>query len=129
VKTKVFDNGLVVKHRKSAVILELGKDNNTDYRFVFYFKTLEEFAEFRDYTKEVATSIWTNLTPRIAESEGADYWEYYDRQLDNNGYINLFKDKICIERPSLECERLYQFNKRRMESFLYDLLHIEGLVQ
>jgi hypothetical protein len=128
VKTKVFENGLVVKHRKSAVILELKEENNTDYRFVFPFKTTEEFIEFSDYIHVVAKEVWPAHTPKQATSDGADYWEYYDRELDNNGYLNLYKEKLCIERPSLDNKRIYQFNKHKMESFLYDLQNIEKLV-
>jgi len=126
--TKVFDNGLVVRHRKSAVILELKNENPVDYRFVIHFNTQEDFIKFRDYMKEVATKVWPTHTPKLATSDGADYWEYYDRELDNNGYLSLYKDKLCIERPSLESPRLYRFNKVRMESFLYDLENIERLV-
>jgi len=120
-KTKVFENGLVVKHRKSAVILELREENNTDYRFVFPFKTAEEFIEFSDYMHEVATEVWPSHTPKQATSDGADYWEYYDWEMDNNGYLTLYREKLCIERPNLANKRMYQFNKRKMESFIYDL--------
>ncbi|AMB18747.1 hypothetical protein BH780_gp164 [Bacillus phage Eldridge] len=119
--TKVFDNGLVVKHRKSAVILELRDENNTDYRFTFPFNSLEEFNEFSSYMYQVATKVWPSHTPKQATSDGADYWEYYDREMDNNGYLTLYREKLCIERPSLDNKRMYQFNKRKMESFLYDL--------
>jgi len=120
-KAKVFENGLVVKHRKSAVILELGEENNTDYRFVVHFNTPEEFNEFFSYMHEAASEVWPSHTPKQATSDGADYWEYYDREMDNNGYLTLYREKLCIERPSLDNKRVYQFNKRKMESFLYDL--------
>jgi len=115
--TEVFDNGLVVRHRKSAVILELVNDSD-EYRFAFPFNPTGELAQ---YLEEVAKEVWPAHTPKLATSDGADYWEYYDSTLDSNGYLTMYADKLCIGRPSLDSKRIYQFNKRRMESFLYDL--------
>jgi hypothetical protein len=60
------------------------------------------------------------LTPKEAQSEGADYYEYYDREFDNNGYLSIRDNALEIGRPILESNKLYQFNKKKMESFIYD---------
>jgi len=57
-----------------------------------------------------------NIRPKKAFSLGADY----DRELDNNGYLWITKNKVSIKRPSIDNVRLYQYNKRKMESFLFD---------
>lgn len=115
------ENGLelIVRHRKSAVILEVSEAPKGVYKFSFEFTT-ETFKELLDYIELISMQAWSNLTPKEAGSMGADYFEYYDRKLDNNGYLSIKKNVLRIERPSEESNRLYQFNKLKMESFIYD---------
>ncbi|BFN03893.1 hypothetical protein K092500153_06000 [Clostridium tetani] len=128
-KFKTIDGlELIVTNRKSAVIFEMGDNNKKDeFRFSFTFD-LDTFKELFEYFKEVSTKSWSNINPREADSLGADYDEYYDRQLDNNGSLSIRKNMLLIERPALESNKLYQFNKRKMESFLYDFRKIMELV-
>ncbi|WP_407845535.1 hypothetical protein [Clostridium tetani] len=110
------------------MIFEMGDNNKKDeFRFSFTFD-LDTFKELFEYFKEVSTKSWSNINPREADSLGADYDEYYDRQLDNNGSLSIRKNMLLIERPALESNKLYQFNKRKMESFLYDFRKIMELV-
>lgn len=120
-KFKTIDGlELIVANRKSAVIFELGDNNKGDeFRFSFTFDS-DTFKELFEYLKEVSNKSWNNIKPREANSLGADYDEYYDRQLDNNGCLVIKENMLLIERPALESNKLYQFNKRKMESFLYD---------
>ncbi|NME95333.1 hypothetical protein HF847_04910 [Clostridium cochlearium] len=115
---------LVVKNRKSAVIFEIGnnhEENNFNFSLIFNFDTFKDLFE---HLKEVSNKSWNNIKPREADSLGADYDEYYDRQLDNNGCLAIRENMLLIERPALESNKLYQFNKRKMESFLYDFRKI-----
>lgn len=57
---------------------------------------------------------------QAADSFGADYWEFYDRNTDNNGYLEIWNE-LKFQSPNDETTLLYQFNKRRMESFIYDI--------
>ena len=121
VKEKVFSNGLVVKHRRSAIIFENANGKNekqVDFKYAF---TDEELQEFVDYLTEIANEAWNNVKPKEATTIGADYWEYYDRKCDNNGYLRIQKSGIWIEAPHLSKDTLYQFNKAKIESFIYDL--------
>lgn len=120
-KSKTFTNGLIVKHRKSAIIFE-NKDglDGKDYNFVFSFSD-HELRSLFDYLMNVANEAWSNITPKEATSEASDYWEYYDRTCDNNGYLWLNQKEIKIEAPNLSKHTLYQFNKAKIQSFLYDL--------
>lgn len=124
-KFKTIDGlELIVANRKSAVIFELGDNNKEDeFRCSFSFD-LDTFKELFEYLKEVSNKSWNNIKPREAASIGADYCEYYDRELDSNGCLVIKENMLLIERPALESNKLYQFNKRKMESFLYDFRKI-----
>ncbi|QST02844.1 hypothetical protein IMZ31_20045 (plasmid) [Pontibacillus sp. ALD_SL1] len=114
-------NVLVIKNRKSAVILEHGSlESDSDWRFTFSFSE-EAFDEVKRAIQEAAEESWSGLTRKDATDLGTDYYEYYDRKYDNNGYLSLEENALELERPTTESNKLYQFNKRRMESFLYDL--------
>lgn len=115
------DLAIIVNSRKSAVILELAtKESEEAYGFNFYF-TKEVFKEFVDYIKRVSLVAWPSIVPREADSMGSDYYEYYDRELDNNGYLRILTNGLYLERPDNDYQRLYKFNKKKMESFLFDL--------
>ncbi|MFJ7552512.1 hypothetical protein ACIQXZ_01170 [Bacillus thuringiensis] len=115
---------LIIKSRKSAVIFEIEPSKtNGKYDFLFEFN-LMDFMELLEYIEGISNKSWNNLNPKECDSLGADYYEYYDRPLDSNGYLDISKYKLRIERPSLESGRLYQFNKKKMESFIYDFKKI-----
>lgn len=121
-KSKTFPNGLTIKHRKSAIIFEneSGLNGGKSYDFVFRFSD-HEWRDFFDYLTSAANEAWSNIAPKEATSEAADYWEYYDKTCDNNGYLWLNEKEIKIEAPHLSKNTLYQFNKAKIQSFLHDL--------
>ncbi|MBC2149524.1 hypothetical protein [Listeria booriae] len=116
----VDGTGVKLMQAKKAVILALAEDSD-EIRFELTFSQ-EEFKRLFDDLESLAYEIWEGLAPREATSAGSDYWEYYDRRLDNNGYLSASTRKctLYIERPARTNKKLYQFNKRKMESFLYD---------
>jgi hypothetical protein len=125
VKTRTFEtttgHTLKIKSRRSAVIFEIEKGHsNKHYQFWFDFNP-NDFIELIRYIEEISNDSWVNLSPKETDSLGSDYYEYYDKELDNNGYLSIKQNGLLIERPSLESEKLYQFNKKKMESFIYDL--------
>ena len=137
-------NGLIVRHRKSAVFFERETDlkiegyvlphwedqthvvqpSESSRKYIF---TQDEFKEFLVYMEQIANESWKNFAPKEAVSPGSDYWEYYDRDFDNNGYLTVGKYYINLEGPASQPKtsnpivRLYKFNKRKFESFVYDL--------
>src|SRR5699024_8291815 len=127
-KTETFNNGLVVKSRKHAIILEnsSGKKER-ESKFIFDFNNKEDFIEFVGYIKKVADESWVNIVPKEADSMGSDYDEYYDRRYDDNGYLSVNKYKIVIHAPYWSVDTLYQFNKPKIQSFLYDVDKIINL--
>lgn len=120
-KKKVFSNGLVVLSRTSAIIFENegGKDEG-ESKFNYKFKPLE-FAEFALYMEQTANECWKDVIPKEAHSMGSDYDEYYDRKYDDNGYLSIEEFEIRIVAPYWSTDTLYQFNKPKIQSFLYDL--------
>lgn len=124
-RTFTSTNGLelIINSRKSAVIFEMEQMNTqqlkVQYNFEFKFAP-EVFNELLQYIETISNKSWVGLSPKDADSLGSDYYEYYDRKLDNNGYLTIIQNGLSIERPSLESGRLYQFNKKKMESFIYD---------
>ncbi|WP_227774433.1 hypothetical protein [Paenibacillus sp. NAIST15-1] len=123
-KSKIFksENGLelLVKNRKSAVILEMNPSQmDSKYKVEFKFNS-RDFDELYSYIDTAANESWDIIISKEASSLGSDYYEYYDKELDSNGYLCIRENTIVINRPSLESNKLYQFNKRKMESFAYD---------
>lgn len=134
---------LIVKHRKSAVFFLRETDLSiegyvssywTDKTPVFnpeeikrtYSFSPDVFVEVANYLNSIAQESWKNFTPKVADSFGADYDQYYDREHENEGSLSVSKNSICVEGPYQYKKRrplirLYKFNKRKFESFIYDL--------
>lgn len=141
-------NGLIVRHRKSAVFFERETDLNIgDYVSPFsqdkipfiqqselyrqYIFSKDGFKEFIAYMEQIAHEAWTNFTPKEADSLGADYEEYYDREFDSEGSLCISKYSLILYGPNQPKTdnprvRLYKFNKRKFESFIYDLRKVLG---
>lgn len=123
-KERVFETldgrSLVVKHRRSAIIFEANINSNEKPDFKFKFPK-DNFNEFARYMESIANEIWSNFAPKDATSEASDYYEYYDKELDNNGYLSICKNCISVEGPQNTTGRIYQFNKAKMQCFIYDL--------
>lgn len=135
---------LIVRHRKSAVFF-IGKANHTkangygakhaeyicikELAKAYSFST-EEFERFVSYCEEIASESWKSFNPREADSMGAEYDDYYDRDFDNNGRLSVQKESMRIEGPYTQLKskgefvRLIKFNKRQFESFVYDLTFV-----
>lgn len=101
------------------LFLPTGYEDASKRRTLKYDK--KGFESLLRYIESQANVVWKNITPKLAESIGADYDEYYDRVLDNNGYLSLGASFLTVEGPYGGENKLYQFNKKKMESFLYDV--------
>ncbi|MBC1307917.1 hypothetical protein [Listeria booriae] len=130
-KQAVFETksgvSLLIKHKKSAVILELdGESDEINFKFEF---TPEVFQKLINHIITAAHESWSSIVPREANSMGSDYDEYYDRKLDRNGYLSFSVKEgyLLVERPTREDNRLYQFSKRKMESFIFDYYEWGGV--
>ncbi len=120
--TSLTGLNIVVIAKKTAIIFELdpSQENKVSYNFEFQF-TPKDFKDLLAYIETAANESWTGLVPKVANSVSSDYDEYYDKEFDNNGGLRIKGYGLVIERPTLESNRLYQFSKRKMESFIYDI--------
>lgn len=109
---------LIVRVNRSNIQIHTERKDLLDYQF-------DLNVELFKFLKEQAVKVWKTFTPKAADSFGADYWGFYDRNTDNNGYLEIryldIRNELKFESPSDETTLLYQFNKRRMESFIYDI--------
>ena len=121
---KNFDdvNGhiLTVTTRKHAIIFSRRIEENSYLDF-----SDDVFQEFIAFLKEQANECWSNFKPKEANSFGSDYAEYYDSKLRNDGSLSLGKNGLSIVRPVEGNVCCYQFNKAKMQSFMFDLLRRE----
>lgn len=135
---------LMLKHRKSAIFFEgkadIAKPNSYGERHSEYICikelsklynfTKEEFERFIEYCQTIANESWSNFEPKAADSLGAEYDDYYDKDFDNNGRLSIRAGIISVEgaytqlKSDGEAIRLIKFNKRKFESFVYDLNHL-----
>lgn len=106
---------LIVRVNRSNIQIHTEEKKILDYRFYL------DYDEILHYLKEQATKVWKSFRPKEANSFGADYWEFYDKNTDNNGYLEVSKETLVFQSPNDETTLLYQFNKRKMESFIYDM--------
>lgn len=124
VKEFYDDNGtnLIIEHNKNNVLFKTDEKNIKNvYSLDLYFSS-NTFKEIINYLNNISHDIWKDFTPKIAKSMSCDYTEYYDKKYDSDGYLTVYEGGILlIERPCKECTYMYKFNKRRMESFIYDL--------
>ena len=118
-KETIFNDGhgrkLIVRVNRSNIQIHTEEKQILDYRFYL------DSDEILHYLKEQATKVWKSFRPKEANSFGADYWEFYDKNTDNNGYLEVSKEALVFQSPNDETTLLYQFNKRKMESFIYDM--------
>ena len=63
---------------------------------------------------------WPSAVPKNYDSVGADYFECYDKASDSNGNLTFIPLRIDIDACS--SDTLYVFNKRKFESFMFDVM-------
>ena len=112
---------LVINTRRHAIILSRPIEENGKMHFPD-----ETFEDLIIFLQDESQKCWDNFNPKEANSFSSDYYEYYDKQFDNNGYISIDEHSLNIERPVEGKERCYQFNKAKMQSFMFDLLNGVG---
>ena len=122
---KVFTdkNGLelIISYKKSAIVFEINDTLETQKEDIFDFIFNPQiFKQLFEYLYEISNKSWDNIQLKERNSFGSDYEEYYDKKLDNNGCLWLDENKLKMERVSVGNNKLYQFNKPKIQSFLYD---------
>ena len=79
--------------------------------------------DFVSSFKALALSVWKDLNPKEATSDRNDYWQYYDKELDNDGGLSINNGEMRFILPAyhLGSIRCYKFGKAKVQSFIYDL--------
>ena len=78
--------------------------------------------EYLKAVKEAADNAWSNIKPKVADSWGAYYDEMYDTKRDVNYEIGGLRRVVQICGYPEDDQANYDFNKRRMQSYLFDLM-------
>lgn len=115
----VEGKGLEIVMNKTNITFN--STENFDGFAISYEFDEKTFKDLRETLSNFANKIWANFTPKEANSEGSDYYEYYDRNFDNNGYLSCRDYWLSFERPVKSNTKLYQLNKRKSESLIFDL--------
>lgn len=117
------EDGKVLMIRFNRSNVELHSEFEGDFEF-----SKNEFDEIKQSIIDGANNIWKNLNPRIADSFSSDYDEWYDKEAGNEANLFLMPKihTIKIIPPfGRKTTRLYRFNKRTMESFIFDLNELD----
>lgn len=105
--------------RKSVEFLTNTEETKKCDTFTF---SDEELQSLISYLISLGQRVDPDFTPRDCFSTGSDYYEYYDRTHDNNGYLSVTTGKtIIFDRPHGSIERLYLMTMSKLKSLVYDL--------
>ena len=75
---------------------------------------------FRDI-KDCAAIAWPEITAKVADSDTSDYYAYYDSKSDVEYELEGLRGSVRLCGYDLNGMTCYDFNKRRMQSYLFDL--------
>lgn len=99
--------------------------DRNEYPEKFKFKedyTDSEWVEILKELLEMANEVWPDIKPREATGHGSDFEEYYDKELDCDGWMSIFNKHISINAPNKDHERIYAITKRKAADFVNTLL-------
>lgn len=116
---------MIITREKTGIDLNVLSDFMEE-RLVF---NKGEFKDLIDELKTVALEIWGDkFELKEVTGMGNDYYEYYDRKYDNNGYLSVVKKYndfiVKIERPCKESHRFYRLNKAKAQTFINDCIKL-----
>lgn len=78
----------------------------------------EAFAKAIHEASELA---WPGIKAKLADSDASDYYEYYDSKKDVEYELNGWQDEVDMMGYQGDDVASYDFNKRRMQSYLHDI--------
>ena len=78
--------------------------------------------EYFKAVKDGADNAWPGIKPKVADSLAADYDEMYDDKRDVNYELGGLRSIVQICGYPEDYQAKYDFNKRRMQSYLFDLI-------
>ena len=119
---KLTDISLKINKSKNIEVYLNGElSHNFECKNYLPMDFTENVEDVYNYFNDLFKTTWKDFSPKVANSISSDYYEYYDKRLENNGYLALYKTyRLTFGKPVPDNNRLYIFNKRRAESFIYD---------
>ena len=94
--------------------------STTNSKSILIVLAINFLVVFNVDSKELVKFFMLNILPGITVGIFVKR-QTYDKNTDNNGYLEVSKEALVFQSPSDETTLLYQFNKRKMESFIYDM--------
>lgn len=126
IKNKSFGN-LIVKTKPTHIELHAKSKNISEISF-----DLKKYNTFPNnfllYLQEQAHLVWKKFEPKEATSDASDWYSFYDSRSDSEGEAYYRDGILTLFSPTNDEETtlLYHFNKRRMESFMFDMNNVFG---
>lgn len=72
--------------------------------------------------KDCAEVAWPGIIAKVADSDASDYYAYYDSKYDVEHELEGLHSIIQVTGYKQDSMACYDFNKRRMQSYLFDLM-------
>ena len=114
-----------ITSRPGAVTIDLvapQSDVNTDPEQYNIDLTFDEkgFIDCLSRIQKAATDAWPNIQPLASKAFEQHYYEGFDSQHQDYGYLSLGDRALRFGQPIDDKARLYAFEERKMQSFLFD---------
>lgn len=88
----------------------------------------EEAKNLYNFLLSRAKDKWKTIEIKDVTSAGNDYYDYYDRKFDNNGFADLNPssrelsfDCVYTGSKDVKTRIAYKFNKAKIQTYLFDL--------
>lgn len=88
----------------------------------------EEAKNLYNFLLSKAKDKWKTIEIKDVTSAGNDYYDYYDRKFDNNGFAGLNPssrelsfDCVYTGSKDVKTRIAYKFNKAKIQTYLFDL--------
>lgn len=118
---------ITIRQRKSTVVIDLVHNDPTETYYPLEF-TPDGYIAAMNCIKTAAQQAWPNIKPKKYTTESSHYNNYFDQELREYGFLFIGSSNyMSITKPDKHNKRLYQFTKRKMESFLFDVQTINAL--
>jgi len=118
-------DGLLVCGEKNRIVFKIDRDEHPDQFKIERTYNNVGICHIAGALEEVILDVWPGLEPKAATSLASDCTEYYDKELDNNGYLTLCGNRFGIDAPTKDHERAFVLNKRKAQDLLFDIANIK----
>jgi len=118
-------DGLFVCGEKNRVVFKIDRDEYPDQHKIGRTYNNVGICHVAGVLEEIILDVWPGLEPKAATGLASDCTEYYDKELDSNGYLTLHGNNFGIDAPTRNHERAFVLNKRKAQDLLFDIANIK----